>query len=101
MVITSTSPVMGVTKDDGKSKPAVMKAYDYGMLGTDRKNISIYLPYILIHFFTWIIALELCRFELGAPFILFKIETKTVLLFYYFFEKWKRKRAEKLFLKHR
>ena len=43
MVITSTSPVMGVTKDDGKSKPAVMKAYDYGMLGTDRKNISIYL----------------------------------------------------------
>jgi len=81
MVITSTSPVMGVTKDDGKSKPAVMKAYDYGMLGTDRKNISIY------YFFTWIIALELCRFELGAPFILFKIETKTVLLFYYFFEK--------------
>jgi hypothetical protein len=41
--------------------------------------------------------LELCRLELVAPFILFKIETKTVLLFYYFFEKWKRKRAEKLF----
>jgi len=48
MVITSTSPVMGVTKDDGKSKPAVMKAYDYGMLGTDRKNISIYLPFLFI-----------------------------------------------------
>jgi hypothetical protein len=89
MVITSTSPVMGVTKDDGKSKPAVMKAYDYGMLGTDRKNISIYLQCTIYsyYFFTWIIALELCRFELGAPFILFKIETKTVLLFYYFFEK--------------
>ena len=89
MVITSTSPVMGVTKDDGKSKPAVMKVYDYGMLGLTGKTLAfIYsVPYILIHFFTWIIALELCRFELGAPFILFKIETKTVLQFYYFFEK--------------
>jgi hypothetical protein len=36
MVITSTPPVMGVTRDDGKYKPAVIKAYDYGMLGTDR-----------------------------------------------------------------
>jgi hypothetical protein len=36
MVITSKSPVMGVTRDDGKSKPAVFKVYDYGLLGTNR-----------------------------------------------------------------
>jgi hypothetical protein len=31
--------VMGVTRDDGKYKPAVIKAYDYGMLGTDRWDL--------------------------------------------------------------
>jgi hypothetical protein len=36
LVITTTSPIIGVTKDDDKFKPAVMKAYNFGMLGTDR-----------------------------------------------------------------
>jgi hypothetical protein len=36
MVLTTTSPIMGVTKDDNKEKPAILKAYDFSMLGTDR-----------------------------------------------------------------
>jgi hypothetical protein len=30
MIITSTVPYLGVTKDDGREKPALYKEYDFG-----------------------------------------------------------------------
>ena len=30
MLITSTTPYMGVTIDDGREKPALFKQYDFG-----------------------------------------------------------------------
>jgi hypothetical protein len=30
MIITSTVPFLGVTKDDGRQKPALYKEYDFG-----------------------------------------------------------------------
>jgi hypothetical protein len=30
MIITSTVPYLGVTKDDGRQKPALYKEYDFG-----------------------------------------------------------------------
>jgi hypothetical protein len=30
MMITSTTPIIGVTMDDGRQKPALYKQYDFG-----------------------------------------------------------------------
>jgi hypothetical protein len=30
MLLTTTVPILGKTKDDGKKKPAIYKRYDYG-----------------------------------------------------------------------
>jgi hypothetical protein len=30
MLLTTTVPILGKTKDDGKQKPAIYKRYDYG-----------------------------------------------------------------------
>ena len=35
LVLTSTRPLQGVTKDDGKKKPAIIKLYDFTKGGTD------------------------------------------------------------------
>ena len=36
VIILSTKPVLlGVTKDDGKAKPAIIKEYHYTKVGTD------------------------------------------------------------------
>jgi hypothetical protein len=36
MILTTTEPLMGKTKDDGKKKPALFKRYDMAMGGCDR-----------------------------------------------------------------
>ncbi len=36
MILTTTVPLMGTTKDDEKEKPAIFKRYDFCMGGTDR-----------------------------------------------------------------
>ena len=35
MILTTTVPILGRTKDDGKRKPAIYKRYDYGKCGVD------------------------------------------------------------------
>jgi hypothetical protein len=35
LVLVTTNPILGVTKDDGKSKPAIIKFYDSTKGGTD------------------------------------------------------------------
>ena len=36
LVLATTNPILGVTKDDGKSKAAIIKFYDYNKGGTDK-----------------------------------------------------------------
>jgi hypothetical protein len=36
MLLTTTNPILGKTKDDGKERPALIAFYNYAMLGTDR-----------------------------------------------------------------
>jgi hypothetical protein len=36
MLLTTTTPIIGKTKDDGKDRPALISLYNYTMLGTDR-----------------------------------------------------------------
>ena len=35
LVLATTNPILGVTKDDGKSKAAITNFYDYNKPGTD------------------------------------------------------------------
>jgi hypothetical protein len=36
LLLTSTKPIIGKTKDDGKDRPALISLYNFAMLGTDR-----------------------------------------------------------------
>ena len=40
-VFTTTRPLLGVTKDDGKKKPAIIKLYDFTKGGTDEMDQQI------------------------------------------------------------
>ena len=35
LVLSTMPPLLGVTKDDGKDKPAIIKLYDFTKIGTD------------------------------------------------------------------
>ena len=35
LVLSTRNPILGLTKDDGKSKPAIIKFYDFTKGGTD------------------------------------------------------------------
>ena len=35
LVLSSVQPLLGITKDDGKKKPAIIKLYDFTKIGTD------------------------------------------------------------------
>ena len=38
LMLSTMQPIMGVTKDDGKQKPAINKFYDYTKGGSDIKD---------------------------------------------------------------
>ena len=61
LVLSTMRPLMGITRDDGKQKPAIIKFYDFTKGGTDvmDQKISKYSCkslthcWTMIHFFYW------------------------------------------------
>ena len=56
LVLSTMRPLMGITRDDGKQKPAIIKFYDFTKGGTDvmDQKISKYSCKLLTHRWTMI-----------------------------------------------
>ena len=72
--MSTMRPIPGITKDYGKSKPSIMKIYDFTKGGTDivdqlndyNSAVHVKIAGILSHFFTFLILLESTAKQFGV-----------------------------------